>query len=342
MNNLENEELIQLCKEGSEEAFNELYRRFYPIAYRLAYHISNSDADAHDATQETMIAVHNYIGSLRQPEFFSLWLKRIVVAKCNRIFRKNKHIIFTDEESFIMKDAIDTISEHDPKLTIHFKNDKEVIEYFVHMLPKPQADVMEMYYFNQLSIKEIAKKLELPVGTIKTRMYTSKRKLKEFIIEYEKTEDIALDFRSDALLTSLGAGSLLSTILNPSKLFTSSMSIGKVALISIVSVGTITGVGAVIKKQYDDNQKDIVKPLISTQEEKKFTNVSVGTMEIKNPQDAYFKLILWTDNEGQMKEKSKEERLEMKILLDSLKAYGGHYYNLLEKRGWITSFESSM
>ena len=60
------EEIIELCQMGDEEAFEELYKRFYKSTYYLAMQIANCDADAIDATQETFIEIHKSIKNLRE------------------------------------------------------------------------------------------------------------------------------------------------------------------------------------------------------------------------------------------------------------------------------------
>ena len=84
------EEIIELCQMGDEEAFEELYKRFYKSTYYLAMQIANCDADAIDATQETFIEIHKSIKNLREIKVFRLWVKRIVVSKLNKIIEKNQ------------------------------------------------------------------------------------------------------------------------------------------------------------------------------------------------------------------------------------------------------------
>ena len=92
------EEIIELCQMGDEEAFEELYKRFYKSTYYLAMQIANCDADAIDATQETFIEIHKSIKNLREIKVFRLWVKRIVVSKLNKIFAKNKDSLYDDDD----------------------------------------------------------------------------------------------------------------------------------------------------------------------------------------------------------------------------------------------------
>lgn len=339
------EELIALCKEKDEAAFNELYKRYYPVAYKLAYHISKSDADARDAAQEVMITVYQYIDTLKQPQYFSLWLKRIVVGKCNRIFRKNKNMKYMDNEALIMQHQKDEVRDHNPMKQIHFDNDQELLGFFISMLPEAQEEVMKLFYFEQLSIKEISKKLNIPEGTIKSRIFAAKKKLKELINGYEEKEQTSIDFQSDALLASLGSGVVYSTMkqMHPwSSFFTSSiLKYAVVLTLALSSAGIVASV--VYQKQESPNTQDIIRlneteSIHNQAEEKQFQTVELSTMKIENAQDAYFKLQLMMDHEDTWNYLNDQERIEIKELYQAIKQYGGTYYTLLEQNGWNEKF----
>lgn len=339
MNNYSDEELINLCKEKSEDAYNELYKRYYPTAYKLAYHICKSNADARDAAQETMISVYQNISSLKQPQYFSLWLKRIVVGKCNRIFRKEKHIHYVEDHTVFMKNKKDEIRSHNPSKQVHFYQDKEIMDFFIQLLPPAQEQIMRMFYFEQLSIKEIAHTLQISEGTVKSRIFMARKKLKQSILEYEEREEISLDFQSEALFAMLGS-SILGMRMPGKDLISSTFtsSAMRVFLVVVLGVGCI-GAGNEIYQQYK-RQEPTKEYLVLDQntttssEEKQFQKVVLNDMEIDNAQDAYFKLLLKADTLEDISAVSEIEKNEIKALYASIKAYGGYYLNLLNEKGW--------
>lgn len=333
------EQLIEKCKQKNEDAFQILYKEYYPVSYRLAFHISKSHADANDIAQETMIAVYDYIAHLRSSDVFVPWLKRITVSKCNRLFRKNKHVTYVEDEDLVMKMPVDYKRANNPEQTIHFENDKEVLYFFIRQLPEKQAEILCMYYFDQLNIREISDQLQIPDGTVKSRMLLGKKQLRKSVSSYESRDNIHLDFKSDAILGMIGSGSLLSLgALRQActSMFSSGSSIMLVTTGVILSTCGIFAIQDYIEKEQQQTIPNSPLMAPTTQSpQKSFASVAVAGMEINNAQDAYFKILLWADQSNQLNYKSVEEVEQFKILLNSLKSYGGPYYSSIMKLDWV-------
>lgn len=331
-------ELIKQCKEKNEEAFNELFKRYYPVAYKLAFHICKSEADAKDAAQDAMISVYRNISSLKQSEYFSLWLKRIVVGKCNRIFRKNNHVTYIDDESLLMKHYVDKVKEHNPFQQIHFHSDQEVLAFFIAMLPDAQKEVLQLFYLKQQSIKEIANMLSCSEGTVKSRMYMGKKKLREQIKAYESREEIHLDFQSDALYAMLYSSSLFGLIhkQNLSPLFTSSK-----LCACLFMIASIAGLGAAYEMQQSHKRDDIINNTIQkeTKVAYEFPEIQLHDRRIDNAQDAYFRILMIADKEETIPYLKAEHKEDIADLLKALKSYGGVYYEHLNKYEFIKDFK---
>lgn len=319
------DEIIALCKQKDEKAFQELYERFYPVAYRLALHIVKSTADAADVAQETMISVYHHVGELRYTQYFSLWLKRIVVGHCNRIFRKERHVDYVNDDVLLLKHTSDERVDHNPNQKLHFNSDKEVLDFFIAMLPAYQAETIILYYFQQMSIKEIAQSLDVSTGTVKSRLFMAKRKLKEMILAYEENEEIVLDFRSDALLGMLGSSLAASWLAwDHGKHFKQPFLIKAInATALLIVAGTSVWYG-MSHLQTSDN---------ASQKDQKFIQ-QLDIEPINTPQDAYFRLILMADHADQIQYMSETEQLDAQALYAYLKEQGGRYYELLMAHGW--------
>lgn len=336
-------ETIKKCIDGDSEAYEKLYRSFYPLAFRYAYTISKCEADAHDIAQMTMITVHEHLSTLQNYEYFPAWMKRITFNQSVRLFRKNKHVIYNDDTISRLESEFDYISKDTPEKTLRFQSDRDVMVYLLGLLPKGQREVMEMFYFEQLTSKEISQKLKIPEGTIKSRIFTAKRELKEKIIQYEKEEDIFLNFNSNSLLGFLGGSGLL-TVFTPllSKLKGGAFaSTTNIVLFSTV----IVGVGASGYALYENSKNTSPSPMsqqantsTSTTNKKAFTPTQRGEQEIKTAQDAYFKIYMFSNTIHDLENASYEDCLEIENLLKSLKEYGGTFYQSLESSGWIEDF----
>ena len=321
------EEIIALCKQKDEKAFAELYERFYPVAYRLALHIVKSEADAADVAQDTMISVYHHVEQLQYPQYFSLWLKRIVVGHCNRMFRKEHHVDYVNEDTLILKHTSDERTDHNPLKKLHFDSDKEVLDFFIAMLPQYQAEVVILYYFRQMSIKEIAYSLQVSTGTVKSRMFQAKQKLKKLIFLYEENEEIALNFHSDAILALLG-GSMALT-LRSWKSGTSQFldhflvkAVSAFALFGLAAAGVWYGISALSAENNQDNSAFHSKA------------ESLSQTTVASPQDAYFRLLLMVDHADHMQYMDEQEQVIAQSLYLYLKNHGGSYYELIQVHGW--------
>ncbi len=322
------QELIELCKQHNEDAFTELYKRYYPHAYKLAFHIAKSEADARDAAQETMISVYHHIDELQYPQYFPLWMKRIVVGQCNRIFRKEHHVDYLGEEAQVMKTTATKSREDDPIRVIHFDSDQETLRFFMELLPDDQMRVMEMFYFDQLSIKEISTKLHIPQGTIKSRLFTGKKRLKDMIVSYERDEQVSLDFQSDALMGMLGVSALSQMVYMPLAKFRSMAPSKCIA----VAVAGVMSVAVAVSGYYIWNEKatsDEYQDSAYHQEVKPFPTVVLSDSEISSAQDAYFSLLLLADKKADVALLSEQKQEDADKLYRSLKEYGGYYYELI-------------
>lgn len=333
MKNKTSQELIELCQKQDQEAFAELYKRYYPQAYKLAYHIARSDADARDAAQDAMITVYNHIEELKQPQYFSLWLKRIVVGSCNRIFRKDHHVDYVNEDTTVMRRTTTSLREHDPLKTIHFHSDRELLQFFIGMLSEDQNRVTTMFYFDQLSIREISARLHIPQGTVKSRLFSAKKKLKEMIDTYEKEEQIALDFQSETLGALLATATLAKGFHGSFSRFTSfdPLKIFAVSTMSAVGLGVgILGCQAWNERRISHDHSPYAEEE-SIAETKPFPSVELSHSRVESAQDAYFSILLLLDQKEQFALLNEQEQEDVAKLYASLREYGGIYYELIQQ-----------
>lgn len=334
MEHLTDLKLIQLCKENNRDAYDELFHRYYPIAYKLALHITKSDADAHDVAQESMVSVYDHIHDLKQPQYFSLWLKRIVVGKCNRIFRKNKHVDYMSDDALLMRHVRDDVLDHNPVKYTRSDHDKEMLVYFIELLPETQEEVTRMFYLRQMSIKEISRRLNISTGTVKSRLHAAKKKLREYVLEYEEQEGVRLNFQ-DTSMSALFGTKLFHSIKGHS-LFSSTFV--KYSMITILISGSIGIVSAL--DIWTDVHSDMIDPVAESEAADQFPVLKLSDMDIVNAQDAYFKLLMIADKQDAMTHLSDLELADMYKLYDGLKAHGGIYYQELRKKDCFSALNN--
>lgn len=181
-------DLVRKYKSGDEEAFSEIYDRSSRFVYMTCLNTLGNPEDAQDAMQETYLTVVNDIGKLEDNEKFLGWIKKIAVYKSIDIQRKRRDGISYD-------DAIETeeILEGDddleslPEYFIEEKAKREELHKIIkNVLSEDQYQTILFYYFNEMSVKEIADVTGCPEGTIKRRLQNSRIKIKSGVEKYEK------------------------------------------------------------------------------------------------------------------------------------------------------------
>ena len=340
------EDLIELVKQGNEQAFQELYRRFYKKVYYAALKITRNQADAKDINQETVIKVHKSITSLNDNALFVQWVNRIVGSKASDLFRKNKtttlpkdHVLFQtkpeERKAFI------------PEASLHFNSDHELLDYFMSTIDERYRTVLVMRYFSELSIAEIAQALNIPDGTVKTRLKRGREVLKDLISSYQNREDVKLNFKS-ADLTAVLSGYFLYDYANTKvtiPFFQSwKMNVPRFRSLRFSTVSVCVALSAVIvfcggKILQLSNIGNDASTVYEIEKSQKFGPVAYAGASLTNPEDAYYTLTLFAHCEKEMKEKELADLLAIKPLYEELKRYQGVYWQMLRYRGWDTEFE---
>lgn len=182
MGNGNEELLVEALKSGSRKAFDSLYEQYKNMAFKTAYFITGNRQDAEDAVQETFIKVWTGSGALRENSGFKAWMMRILTHDAYRMAKKRKREFPDDELVFEMEDRTDTSSlEH-----IMRKEEAMQISAAIKKLPVKQRTVVVLYYYNALSVKEIAGTLGITTGTVKSRLYTARNRIGKELAAYEE------------------------------------------------------------------------------------------------------------------------------------------------------------
>ena len=183
-------ELVKRLQAGDQQAFDELYQQYYQRAVALAYRFTKDYADAEDIVQESFIQVHKSINTLQEPAYFYSWLNRIIHNKCVNLFYRNRNENAVDPAKM---EAVKTYEEKRRYMLPHRESDyiseQEVLQRILSQMDDKYREVVELAYLQQMKLEEIAKLLDLPLGTIKTRCRRAKSELKRLIAEFEQTEN---------------------------------------------------------------------------------------------------------------------------------------------------------
>lgn len=344
MSEMELNDLLELVKNGDEQAFQELYQRFYKKTYYAALKISGNQADAKDIAQETFLQVHKSLSHLNDNQLFVQWLNRIIVSKASDLFRKNKTTSLPDDHVvFQLKE--EERSQFIPEASMHFASDLELLDCFLKQLDERYRTVLVMRYFSQLSITEIAAALEVPEGTVKTRLKRAREILSTMVDRYQQREGVKLNFRSSDMAVLLSTlfmsefAALNVTIpTRGSKHRNFNHKHGRLLAITSATVLCSTGLcfGAMI---YHNHHQPLDEATAEDDQKQPFGPIVYQQGEYTSAEDAYYALTRFAHCEVEMKEKRQSELQEIVPLYEALKKYGGVYWELLKFREWNQQFE---
>ena len=182
MNNLNT--LVIKAKNGDKKAFDELYRLTQNDVWFTCISLIKNEDNAKDIMQNTYITAFLKLSNLNDTSKFTVWIKKIAVNKC-RDFLRAKRYIQLDDEILESIPETDEVTVPDEYITDN-ENRKIILEIMKNTLSEIQYQTVVMYYFDEMSVSEIAEITDCPEGTVMSRLYLARAKMKKAITDYEK------------------------------------------------------------------------------------------------------------------------------------------------------------
>ncbi len=180
LTNLTDEQLVELAVSEDPEAFGEIVKRWERKIFALCFGMLGREDDARDAAQEAFIAAYRNLPNFRGEAKVSSWLHRIAVNQCLTIKRraKTRSEEFLDDESGA-EDKVFVAPQHlSPSRTTEQGERVAIVRQAVSSLPVDLRQVVIMKEFEDMTFQEISETLELPLSTVKSRLYTALNQLK--------------------------------------------------------------------------------------------------------------------------------------------------------------------
>lgn len=186
--------LVVAAQNGDGDATNELFNAFYNDLYYFALKTVKDDDLALDITQEAFIEIINTLGNLQEPAAFVTWAKQITYHQCTRYFKKKKDILVDEDKEghTIFDDLQEENSEFIPHEALDKSDFKKTILSILDELSEEQRSATMMFYFDEMSVKEIAEIQGVSEGTIKSRLNYARKAIRNSVEEYEKKNGIKL------------------------------------------------------------------------------------------------------------------------------------------------------
>jgi RNA polymerase sigma-70 factor, ECF subfamily len=174
---------INEVRKGDHNAFGEIVEIYKDRIYQLCYRMLGNAHEAEDIAQEAFIRAYVNIERYNINRKFSTWLYRIATNLCIDRIRKKKPDYFLDAE-VAGTDGLNLYSqvkskEMSPDEKVAKMELQEIIQMEILKLPEKYRSVILLKYIEELSLKEISEVLDLPIGTVKTRIHRGREALRK-------------------------------------------------------------------------------------------------------------------------------------------------------------------
>ena len=156
---------IQRCRAGEQEAFRHLVELYQRQAIAHATAILGNRADAQDAVQEAFVDAYKGLKNFDESRSFYPWFYVLLRNRCYKMTARRRET-----------ENIEDIQIVAPKLDVSHE-DTIALERAMHSLDQEGREIVTLKYFDGLSYDELAERLQIPRGTVMSRLFTARRKL---------------------------------------------------------------------------------------------------------------------------------------------------------------------
>jgi RNA polymerase sigma factor (sigma-70 family) len=157
--------LVLSAQQNNSVAMEQLVKHFHPMLLRFAIRLTQNSANAQDVVQDVWIKTAKNIRQLRDPRAFKSWIFRAVRWQVADFFRSNKVVQ-------------ELISHETPVKLDEQALNHQMLSKAINQLNPDDAQVIHLFYLAEMTLQEIANVMEIPVGTVKSKLYRSRAALK--------------------------------------------------------------------------------------------------------------------------------------------------------------------
>lgn len=171
--------LIDRARRGDRRALNELFTRWYPQVYNIAYRYFSDEERAREVSQQTFLQVQQKLGQLREAGGFRVWLYRTVVNFCHNEYRRERDRQRTYEAYGGRQPR--PVAAGPEAAYVREERSQQVLAA-LQQLPEEQRLVIIMKEYEELTFREIADILGISENTAKSRLYYGLKSLRKFFL----------------------------------------------------------------------------------------------------------------------------------------------------------------
>jgi RNA polymerase sigma-70 factor (ECF subfamily) len=180
---LSDTELLQRYDAGERSALDELFRRYRQLAYRVAYRLLGHEADALDAVQEGFVKVLTRLESFQGRSTFKTWLLRVVSNAALDLGRQRgrRELLSLDVPENGEQDWLPQPGIEDPALGLERADLRHLLDQALAALPESQRRTFVLHADAELSYREVAEVMGISIGTVMSRLFYARQKLRAYL-----------------------------------------------------------------------------------------------------------------------------------------------------------------
>jgi len=187
MSNPSDQELVLQLQHGSLDALGELYDRYRQMVYRTALAITGDTEAASDLLQDVFLRLYRFADRIDHQRPLEPWLYRMTANLSYTWVKRSRRWLQPLED---LADWLAGNGKNTPHEVAERNDEWNQVQKAVSALPFQQRVVVVLYYLNDLSLQEISNILEVPVGTVKSRLHYGRKTLKKTLgLKGEKLPD---------------------------------------------------------------------------------------------------------------------------------------------------------
>ncbi|KFZ28481.1 RNA polymerase sigma70 [Pseudidiomarina atlantica] len=171
------ERLVQRALENNKQAWLQLVKRYEGLVFNYALRMSGSRDDALDLMQDVFLSLFRNLAAWRGESSFKNWMMTIAHHRCIEHFRRRRE--FADEYDF--EQQASQQDWHDPEAVYHGQQRTQQLVKAMQQLPVEQRLVVELKFFQHLKLQEISQQLDVPLNTVKSRLYKAVESLQQLV-----------------------------------------------------------------------------------------------------------------------------------------------------------------
>lgn len=171
------ERLIKRALENNKQAWLQLVKRYEGLVYNYALRMLSNRDDAMDLMQDVFVSVFRNLGGWRGECSFKNWLMTIAHHRCIEHYRRRRDYHSDDE---LDDQASDADWDNPERIYAGQQRGQQLIRA-MQQLPLEQRQIVELKFFQHLKLQDIATQLDIPLNTVKSRLYSAVSKLQELV-----------------------------------------------------------------------------------------------------------------------------------------------------------------